>query len=142
MQRLASKALKMQKGEKGRVWGRGFHLKPPYPRNLCCLRPELRLGKDYGKNFVGSHDAVAIAVQNMSQIGGLSLPIYNSMVARGTIDLKSYRPRRVRSVPAVPLDARSDLDTSLKEAITKAFIDLKDEKGIGILQSRWVRSNR
>ncbi|WP_152007292.1 PhnD/SsuA/transferrin family substrate-binding protein, partial [Hoeflea sp. EC-HK425] len=30
--------------------------------------------------------------------------------------------------PQYPWTMRSDLDTSLKEAITKAFIDLKDEK--------------
>ena len=43
--------------------------------------------KNYNEHFVGSHDAVAIAVQNgNAQAGGLSKPIFESLVERGIID--------------------------------------------------------
>ncbi|AMM87341.1 phosphate/phosphite/phosphonate ABC transporter substrate-binding protein [Martelella sp. AD-3] len=122
-------SLEDAKGKKvafGDVASTSSHLIP----KSMLLKAGVEAGKDYSENFVGSHDAVAIAVQNgNAQIGGLSLPIYNSMVARGTID-----PKKVIALaesdpfPQYPWTMRSDLDTSLKEAITKAFIDLKDEK--------------
>lgn len=47
----------------------------------------LKAGENYREHFAGSHDAVAMAVQNgHAQAGGLSKPIFESLVQRGLVD--------------------------------------------------------
>jgi phosphonate transport system substrate-binding protein len=88
----------------------------------------LEAGKDYQEHFVGSHDAVAMAVQNgHAQAGGLSRPIFESLVERRIID-----PARVtvleysKPFPQYPWTMRSNLKPELKELIRNAFLNLKD----------------
>jgi phosphonate transport system substrate-binding protein len=85
-------------------------------------------GRDYEEHFVGSHDAVAMAVQNgHAQAGGLSRPIFESLVERKIID-----PAKVTVVeyskpfPQYPWTMRSNLKPELKEKIRAAFLNLKD----------------
>ena len=53
----------------------------------------LKAGENYQEHFVGAHDAVAIAVQNgHAQAGGLSKPIFESLVQRGIIDAFKNQP--------------------------------------------------
>ncbi len=48
--------------------------------------------QDYEEHFLGAHDAVAIAVQNgHAQAGGLSRPIFESLVARKMISLDKVK---------------------------------------------------
>ena len=89
----------------------------------------LKAGEDYEEVFLGAHDAVAVAVQNgNAQAGGLSKPIFESLIERGTID-----PSRVvvieesQPFPQYPWTLRSDLAPELKEQIRSAFYELKDE---------------
>jgi len=84
---------------------------------------------DYREHFVGSHDAVALNVQNgTAQAGGLSKPIFEALVQRGVID-----PAKVRIIaeskpyPQYPWTMRSDLDSKLKERIRKAFLGMNDK---------------
>jgi len=49
-------------------------------------------GNDYREHFVGAHDAVAMAVQNgNAQAGGLSKPIFESLVDRHLISLDKVK---------------------------------------------------
>lgn len=88
----------------------------------------LKSGDDYKENFTGAHDAVALAVQNgNAAIGGLSKPILDSLLDKGTIDRDKIRVLQ-ESDPAVnyPWTMQSDLDDALKSAIRSAFLELRD----------------
>lgn len=85
--------------------------------------------KDYREHFLGAHDAVAIAVQNgKAQAGGLSMPIFKSLVERGIIDENKVTVLQVsKPFPQYPWTMRSDLAPELKEKIRAAFLGMKDE---------------
>lgn len=86
-------------------------------------------GKDYKEHFVGAHDAVAMAVQNGNAVaGGLSQPIFESLVARKIISLDKVKVLEVsKPFPQYPWTMRSDLAPALKEQVRKAFYELKDK---------------
>ena len=88
----------------------------------------LEAGRDYSEQFVGSHDAVAIAVQNgRAQAGGLSRPIFESLVSRGIIKADKVKVLQVSApYPNYPWTMQSNLDPELKAKIRQAFLDLKD----------------
>lgn len=89
----------------------------------------LEAKKDYREHFVGSHDAVAVTVQNgKAQAGGLSKPIFETLVERGIIDPKKVRVlAESKPSPQYPWTMRSDLKPALKEKIRSAFLNLKDK---------------
>jgi len=98
------------------------------PKSML-MEKGLKAGKDYREHFVGSHDAVANIVQNgKAQAGGLSKPIFEALIQKGTID-----PNRVKVIaestpyPQYPWTMRSDLKPELKSKIRSAFLDLKDK---------------
>lgn len=88
----------------------------------------LDAGTDYKEHFVGSHDAVAMAVQNgHAQAGGLSRPIFESLVERKIIDpAKVIVVEYSKPFPQYPWTMRSNLKPELKEKIRAAFLNLKD----------------
>ena len=90
----------------------------------------LETKKDYKENFLGAHDAVAVAVQNgHAQAGGLSKPIFESLVERGIISLDKVKVLEVSPpYPQYPWAMRSDLKPELKDKIRNAFTSLKDKK--------------
>lgn len=99
------------------------------PKEMLLSQANLKAGQDYQEQFVGAHDAVAMAVQNNNaQAGGLSKSIYESLVQKGTID-----PNKVKVIaeskpyPNYPWVMRSTLAPELQEKIKKAFYDLKDK---------------
>lgn len=85
-------------------------------------------GKDYQQHFVGSHDAVAMAVQNgHAQAGGLSKPIFESMVERKLISLEKVAVlTESTDFPNYPWTMQSDLAPALKQKLASALVDLKD----------------
>jgi phosphonate transport system substrate-binding protein len=89
---------------------------------------DLEAGRDYSEQFLGSHDAVAIAVQNgRAEAGGLSRPIYESLLQRGLIKTDKVKVLQVSApYPNYPWTMQSNLDPELKARIRAAFIDLKD----------------
>ena len=101
------------------------------------LFPELTLaengltkGKDFQGVFLGSHDAVALAVQNgNAQAGGMACPILKSLKKKGVID-----PSKVTTIaqsypiPHYPWTMRSTLSPELKEKIRVTFLDLDSDK--------------
>ncbi|HJX57632.1 MAG TPA: phosphate/phosphite/phosphonate ABC transporter substrate-binding protein [Thiobacillus sp.] len=88
----------------------------------------LDVGRDYQEHFVGSHDAVAIAVQNgHAQAGGLSRPIFESLVERKVIDSAKVKVLGYsKPFPQYPWTLRSNLKPELKAKIRAAFLDLKE----------------
>ncbi len=90
----------------------------------------LEAKKDYNEHFVGSHDAVAVAVQNgNAQAGGLSKPIFESLVQRGIISSEKVKViAESEQFPEYPWTMRSDLDPQLKQKISQAFLSLDDKE--------------
>ncbi|MBE9068988.1 PhnD/SsuA/transferrin family substrate-binding protein, partial [Leptolyngbya cf. ectocarpi LEGE 11479] len=100
---------------------------------LTLANQNLKSGEHYEAVFLGAHDAVALAVQNgNAEAGGLSRPIFESLIEKGTID-----PDKVAIVaesdpiPQYPWTMRSDLDPELKEEIRTAFLSLENEAVLG-----------
>jgi phosphonate transport system substrate-binding protein len=89
----------------------------------------LEAKRDYREHFLGAHDAVAISVQNgKAQAGGLSKPIFESLVQRNIIDPAKVKViAESRQYPEYPWSMRSDLTPALKEKIRSAFINLTDK---------------
>ena len=85
-------------------------------------------GRDYKEHFVGSHDAVAMAVQNgHAQAGGLSRPIFESLVERKIVSLDKVKVLDYsKPFPQYPWTLRSNLKPELKAKIRAAFLDLKE----------------
>ncbi|MGB5594688.1 MAG: phosphate/phosphite/phosphonate ABC transporter substrate-binding protein [Crocosphaera sp.] len=89
----------------------------------------LKAKENYEEVFLGSHDAVAVAVASgKAQAGGLSKPIYTALVEKGTIDKnKVILIEESKPFPQYPWTMRSDLDPKLKTEIKEAFLELEDE---------------
>ena len=59
------------------------HFAPKFTMMNVGIMPKT----DYKENFLGAHDAVAVNVQRgNAQVGGLSRPIFERLVAKGRID--------------------------------------------------------
>lgn len=88
----------------------------------------LKAGENYREHFAGSHDAVAMAVQNgHAQAGGLSKPIFESLVQRGLVDPNKVKVlAESKPYPQYPWTMRSNLKPELMEKIRAAFLNLKD----------------
>jgi phosphonate transport system substrate-binding protein len=85
-------------------------------------------GEHYQDRFLGAHDAVAVAVQNgRAQAGGLSRPIFESLLERGVIDASKVKVLAYSDpFPQYPWAMRNDLDKDLQEQIKQTFYALSD----------------
>ncbi|MEL6268020.1 MAG: phosphate/phosphite/phosphonate ABC transporter substrate-binding protein [Pseudomonadota bacterium] len=110
------------------------HFAPKYTLMQAGVMP----GEDYKDNFLGAHDAVAVNVQRgNAQAGGLSRPIFESLIERGMIDPEQVRVLGYSDpIPQYPWVMRTDMTPALQEAIKTAFYDLKlgTEAGDGVLK--------
>jgi len=79
------------------------------------------------RNFVGAHDAVARNVEiGNAQVGGLSRPIFESMLAKGTVKRESFVIIGYSEpIPQYPWVMRTNLNPALKQLIKDAFYDLQ-----------------
>jgi phosphonate transport system substrate-binding protein len=86
--------------------------------------------EQYEEHFVGNHDAVAKNVeQGTAQAGGLSKPIFESLLERKVVDASKVKVlAESRPYPQYPWTMRSDLDADLKSKIRTAFLELKDKE--------------
>jgi phosphonate transport system substrate-binding protein len=115
---------------KGKNFGYGdqastsSHLMP----RAFLLRSGLEGNKDYRVVHLGTHDAVARAVQNgQVHAGALSKAIYENLVNRKTIDAaKLHTVAITPPIPNYPMVMQGKLDPALKSALRSAFLDLKD----------------
>jgi phosphonate transport system substrate-binding protein len=99
------------------------------PKSMLAAKG-LETKKDYKEHFLGSHDAVALAVQNgHAQAGGLSKIIFETLVEKGIINKNSVKVIAVsKPYPEYPWAMRADLSPSVKEKVKKAFYGLKDKE--------------
>ncbi|MCA3417323.1 MAG: phosphate/phosphite/phosphonate ABC transporter substrate-binding protein [Roseomonas sp.] len=98
------------------------------PRATILQRASLVGGRDYRVVHLGTHDAVARAVQG-GQIpaGALSKPILDTLIRRGTIDAaRIVEIGLSEPIPNYPMVLQGNLAEPLKVAIRAAFIDLRD----------------
>jgi phosphonate transport system substrate-binding protein len=98
------------------------------PRALLLRRAELAGGRDYRVVHLGTHDAVARAVQNgQVPAGALSRAILGALVERGSIDAARIVEVAVSDpIPNYPMVMQGNLAAPLKEAIRRAFLDLRE----------------
>jgi len=83
---------------------------------------------DYKPVYLGSHDAVALSVQNgNADAGGLSKKIFEHLVEREMISLDKVQVIAISNpFPNYPWTMQSNLDSELKDKIKQAFYDLDD----------------
>jgi phosphonate transport system substrate-binding protein len=99
------------------------------PKSILAAKG-LKHTKDYKQHFLGAHDAVALTVQGgKADAGGLSKPIFESLVEKGTISLDKVKViAESKPFPQYPWVMRSNLKPELKEKIRVAFYSAKDPK--------------
>jgi len=88
----------------------------------------LRTGRDYRETFLGSHDAVALTVQNgHADAGGIGRHVYDSLIEKKILDpAKVVIIAESKPYPQYPWTMRSDLTPELKQRIAAAFQAIKD----------------
>lgn len=99
------------------------------PRAHLLKKAGLDGEKDYRPVHLGTHDAVARAVQT-GQIpaGALSKPILDSLIKNGTVDGSQIVELDLSDpIPNYPIVMQGNLQDELKDAIRKAFLDMKDK---------------
>lgn len=94
------------------------------------LKKGLEGDKDYKVVHLGTHDAVARAVQaGQIPAGALSEQIYRSLVERKIIDpAKIVKLDLTAPIPNYPITMQGDLSPQLKQAIRSAFLNIKDKE--------------
>jgi phosphonate transport system substrate-binding protein len=97
------------------------------PKSMLAEKGRIA-GEHYEARFLGAHDAVAVAVQSgRAQAGGLSRPIFESLVDRGLIDKEKVKVLAYsKPFPQYPWAMRNDLDKDLQEKIKQTFYALSD----------------
>lgn len=98
------------------------------PRAHLLKTVKLEGGKDYRPVHLGTHDAVARAVQaGQVPAGALSKSIYDNLIERKTIDpSKLVQLDLSAPIPNYPIVMQGKLSPALKTQIRSAFIDMKD----------------
>jgi phosphonate transport system substrate-binding protein len=98
------------------------------PRATILQRTELVGGRDFRVVHLGTHDAVARAVQGgQVPAGALSKPILDTLIRRGTIDAaRIVEIGLSEPIPNYPMVLQGNLAEPLKATIRAAFIDLRD----------------
>ena len=99
------------------------------PKAMLAEEADLRVDQgDYEEQHVGSHDAVALTVQNANaDAGGMSLPIYERMVEEGLIDSETVvKVQEADPYANYPWTMQSNLPEDLKEKLRAAFLELDD----------------
>jgi phosphonate transport system substrate-binding protein len=88
----------------------------------------LRTGQDYRETFLGTHDAVALAVQNgHADAGGIGRHVYDSLIEKKILDpTKVAIIAESKHYPQYPWTMRSDLAPELKQRIAATFQAIKD----------------
>ena len=98
------------------------------PRAHLLKKYQLDGEKDYRPVHLGTHDAVARAVQaGQVPAGALSKPILANLISRGTIDASKIVELELSApIPNYPIVMQADLKPELTQAIRNAFLEMKD----------------
>lgn len=118
----------------GDVASTSGHWVPRYMLHVAGLES----GTDYHPQFLGSHDAVALAVsRKMVAAGGISEPIFRLLVATGKINGDAVRVvAESPSIPEYTWTFRVGLDEELRRRISEAFLGIDDPVVLDIFQAR------
>lgn len=100
------------------------------PRAHLLAKANLEGDRDYKVVHLGTHDAVARAVQaGQVPAGALSEPIYRTLVERKLIDsARIVTLDLTNDIPNYPITMQGNLAPELKQAIRDAFLGLKDKE--------------
>jgi phosphonate transport system substrate-binding protein len=100
------------------------------PRAHLLKKVGLDGERDYRPVHLGTHDAVARAVQaGQVPAGALSKPILDNLIKRGTIDAtKIVQLDLSAPIPNYPIVMQGNLAPSLKQAIRQAFLTMNDKE--------------
>ncbi|MFN6170802.1 MAG: PhnD/SsuA/transferrin family substrate-binding protein, partial [Burkholderiales bacterium] len=100
------------------------------PRAHLLNKAGLDGDKDYKPVHLGTHDAVARAVQaGQVPAGALSKPIFDNLVTRGTIDAtKVVQLDLSPEIPNYRIVMKGNVAPAIKQAIRSAFLDMKDKE--------------
>ncbi|MCM0036411.1 MAG: phosphate/phosphite/phosphonate ABC transporter substrate-binding protein [Burkholderiaceae bacterium] len=100
------------------------------PRAYLLKTAQLDGDKDYKPVFLGTHDAVARAVQaGQVPAGALSKPILDSLIAKKIIDpTKIVQIGLSDPIPNYPIVMQGNLTPALKESVRGAFLNMNDKE--------------
>jgi phosphonate transport system substrate-binding protein len=100
------------------------------PRAHLLKKAKLDGERDYRVVHLGTHDAVARAVQaGQVPAGALSKPIFDNLVKRGTIDASRVVELDLSApIPNYPIVMQGNLAPALKQSIRDAFLTMKDKE--------------
>lgn len=100
------------------------------PRAHLLKQARLDGERDYRVVHLGTHDAVARAVQaGQVPAGALSKPILDNLVKRGTIDAsRVVELDQSAPIPNYPIVMQGNLAPALKQNIRDAFLGMKDKE--------------
>jgi phosphonate transport system substrate-binding protein len=100
------------------------------PRAHLLKKTGLDGDRDYRPVHLGTHDAVARAVQaGQVPAGALSKPILDNLIARGTVDAKKIVQLDLSPpIPNYPIVMQGNLAPALKQSIRAAFLEMKDKE--------------
>ena len=100
------------------------------PRAYLLKTAQLDGEKDYKPVFLGTHDAVARAVQaGQVPAGALSKPILDSLIAKKVIDpSKIVQIGLSDPIPNYPIVMQGNLTPALKESVRGAFLNMNDKE--------------
>ncbi len=98
------------------------------PRAHLLKKARLEGDRDYRVVHLGTHDAVARAVQaGQVPAGALSKPILDNLIKRGTIDAARVVQLDLSDpIPNYPIVMQANLAPALKQALRDAFLSMKD----------------
>lgn len=100
------------------------------PRAYLLKTAQLDGDKDYKPVFLGTHDAVARAVQaGQVPAGALSKPILDVLITKKVIDpAKIAQLALSEPIPNYPIVMQGNLTPTLKQALREAFLNVKDKE--------------
>lgn len=98
------------------------------PRAHLLKKAKLEGERDYRVVHLGTHDAVARAVQaGQVPAGALSKPIFDNLIKRGTVDAARVVQIDLSDpIPNYPIVMQANLAPALKQAVRDAFLNMKD----------------
>jgi len=99
------------------------------PRAHLLRKASLEGDKDYKVVHLGTHDAVARAVQaGQIPAGALSEPIFRTLIERKVIDpARVVRLDVTADIPNYPIVMQGNLAPQLKQSIRDAFLNMRDK---------------
>jgi len=100
------------------------------PRAHLLAKAGLEGDRDYKVVHLGTHDAVARAVQaGQVPAGALSEPIFRTLIERKVVDsTRVITLDLTNDIPNYPITMQGNLTPELKQAIREAFLSLKDKE--------------